>query len=90
MAVAAPDRSEPRWRCGGEVCRAVCHLISRHQYGMGPLETTGGCWPLSGMDENNIDKLLDMYESAVPGVHIQFSFLIRWIFPSTWLLECLD
>lgn len=85
MAVAASDRSEPRWLSGGEVCRAVCHLISGHQYGLGPLETTGGCLSLSGMDKNNVDKDL----ACIGLFFIRFSFLIRWILPSTWLLECL-
>ncbi|XP_060790023.1 protein O-mannosyl-transferase 2 isoform X2 [Neoarius graeffei] len=48
VAVVAAHRSEPRWLSGGQVCRAVCHFISGHQYCMGPLETTGGCSSPSG------------------------------------------
>lgn len=55
MAVAASDRSEPRWLSGGEVCRAVCHLVSGHQYCLGPLEAAGRYSSLSGMDRDNVD-----------------------------------
>lgn len=56
MAVADSDRSEPRWLIRGEVCRAVYHLISGHQYCMGPLETTRGCSSLSGTNKDSVDK----------------------------------
>lgn len=81
MAVAASHRTEPRWLSGGEVRRAVCHLISGRQYRMGPLETTGGCLSVSGMDNNNVDEPL--CGSALPGVHLWLLFLVRWSLPST-------